>query len=87
MVSSESIDVGDEVVALNAADRGRGMRMTIKNAGIPVIAVADLGPEWVSLGSGFELAAGASVYVELEPNEVLYAVSTAAGTTLKVLRS
>ena len=85
-VTSDSVTVGGEVVALNVGDMV-GTRLIIKNSGVGN-KVADLGPVDVTLGSGFELAPGETVHVQLPPSEVLYAIADPAeGTILKVLRS
>jgi hypothetical protein len=48
---------------------------------------ADLGPSTVTAGTGFLLAGNASVTVELDPGDVLYAIrSGASDATLAVLR-
>ena len=84
-VTSDSVEVRDVVVPCNQDDVG-GSRLIIRNAGAKT-RVADLGPEDVVFGEGFELDSGDTVTVEIQPGEVVYAVSDAEGTTLKILRS
>lgn len=82
MIAGSSVEVGGIAVALNMANSA-GCRLTVKNDGTEA---ADLGPETVITGSGYELADEESVELELKPGEVLYAIS-AEGTTLKILRT
>ena len=84
-ISSSSMEVTDEAVACNVEHVG-GIRLLIRNSGGQA-RVADLGAADVVLGEGFELDAGDTVEIPLQAGEVLYAVSDAQGTTLKVLRS
>ncbi len=74
----------DPIVALNVVS-GAGQRIIVKNgdAAEPVY----LGASDVSAVTGYLLAFGQSVTVALEPNEVLYALSTATGASVSVLRS
>lgn len=84
-ISAERFTVDDDpIVALNDAV-SNGQRLTVKNTdgAEPVY----LGPSDVAAGTGYELDAGESITVVLEPNEVLYAVSTATGADVTVLRS
>lgn len=84
-VSSAQFTVDDDpIVALNTAGPA-GQRLSVKNsdAAEPVY----LGPAAVTSADGFILTAGKTVTITLEPNEVLYAVSTAATALVSVLRS
>lgn len=81
-ISAQRVSVTSTAVALNTASTW-GMDLLIKNA---TGAVTDLGPAGVTSGQGFELAAGATVEICLEPGDVLFAV-TATSSTLHVLRT
>jgi hypothetical protein len=72
------------IVALNTVG-GAGQRIIVHNgdAAEPVY----LGASDVSAATGFLLPFGQTVTVDLEPNEVLYALSTAAGASVSVLRN
>ena len=76
---------GWPIVALNTADATAGQRLIVKNNDGAELVY--LGPAAVASGDGYILGAGESVTVELEPNEVLFAVSTAATALVSVLRS
>ncbi len=83
-VSVARVTAGVAAVALNAVDTG-GMTLTIKNTSANA---ADLGPATVAAGAGFDLAGGATVTVQLDPGDVLYAIrSAAADAALAVLRT
>lgn len=83
-VSAARVTVATVAVALNTADTG-GMTLAIKNTSANA---ADLGPSTVTAGTGFDLAAGATVTVQLDPGDVLYAIrSAAADATLAILRT
>ena len=84
-VTSESVEVNDFAISLSEVSTS-GCRVTVKNAGSQG-KVADLGPGDVVFGEGFELDSGDTIVVELEAGERLYAISNAAGTTLKILRT
>lgn len=84
-VSAARVTVSTAAVALNTANGG-GRTLTVKN--IDATNGADLGASTVTAGAGFALAAGATVQVELEADEVLYAIrSGAADVVLAVLRT
>lgn len=73
-------------VALNVAetDTVAGSTLYLKNTSANA---ADLGPTGVTAGTGFDLAAGASVTVILPPGEILFAIRSAASdATIAVLR-
>ena len=71
-------------MALNTASTS-GQRLKLKNTSANA---ADLGAAGVTAGTGFDLAAGATGDVQLQPNDVLYAIrSAAADATLAILRS
>ncbi len=83
-VSAARVTAGAAAVALNAADTG-GMTLTIKNTSANA---ADLGPSTVTAGAGFDLAGGATVTIQVDPGDVLFAIrSAAADATLAVLRT
>ena len=84
-VSAQRITVSTTAVALNTdTDSVGGTTLVVKNTSANA---ADLGPSTVTATTGFDLAAGASVTVELGLGEQLYAIrSAAADATLSVLR-
>ncbi|HWP38940.1 MAG TPA: hypothetical protein VNL18_15445 [Gemmatimonadales bacterium] len=83
-VSAARVTVSTTAVALNTASSS-GMRLLLKNTSANA---ADLGASNVTAGAGFDLAAGATVTVELQPFDVLFAIrSAAADATIAVLRT
>lgn len=83
-VTAARITASTSAVALNTASTA-GMQLTIKNTSADA---ADLGPSTVTAGAGFDLAAGATVTVDVDQGDVLYAIrSAAADATLAVLRT
>lgn len=83
-VTAARVTVSTTAVALNTAD-STGQRLVIKNTSANA---ADLGASTVTAGAGFDLAADATVTVELDSGEVLYAIrSDAEDATLAVLRN
>ena len=83
-VTSARVTVSTTAVALNTTDVG-GNVLILKNTSANA---ADLGPSTVAAGAGFDLAAGATVTVELDAGDVLYAIRTAAAdATIAVLRT
>lgn len=85
-VTAQRITVSTTAVALNTdADVIGGTKLVVKNTSANA---ADLGPAGVTAGTGFDLAAGATVTLELGPGEQLYAIrSAAADATVAVLRA
>lgn len=83
-VTAARITVSTSAVALNTASPS-GQKLVIKNTSANA---ADLGSAAVAATTGFDLAAGATVTVELQPQDVLFAIrSAAADATLAVLRT
>ena len=83
-ISAQRITVSTTAVALNTAQT-TGQKLAIKNTSANA---ADLGPAGVTAGTGFDLAAGATVVVQLQPQDVLFAIrSAAADATLAVVRT
>lgn len=83
-VTAARITASTSAVALNTASTA-GMQLTLKNTSANA---ADLGPSGVTAGAGFDLAASATVTVDLGPGDVLYAIrSAAADATIAVLRT
>lgn len=81
-VAASRVTVSTSAVALNTASSG-GQRFVLKNTSANA---ADLGPAGVTAGTGFDLAAGATLAVELDPGDVLFAIrSAAADATIAVL--
>lgn len=83
-VTAGSLEVTGTPIACNEHTVD-GARLVITNTG--VARSADLGPSGVVFGEGFELSAGATVRVDLNSGDVLFAVSEGMGTTLKILRT
>lgn len=83
-VTAARLTISTSAVALNTASTS-GQKLVIKNTSANA---ADLGAAGVAAGAGFDLAAGATVTVELQPQDVLFAIRTAAAdATLAVLRT
>ena len=71
-------------MALNTASTS-GQKLVLKNTSANA---ADLGAAGVTAGAGFDLAAGATITVELQPQDVLFAIRSAgADAIIAVLRS
>lgn len=83
-VTAARVTVSTSAVALNTASTA-GQTLVLKNTSANA---ADLGPSTVTATAGFDLAAGATVTVELSAGDVLYAIrSAAADATIAVLRT
>lgn len=85
-MTAARVVVSTSAVALNTdSDPVGGTTLVIKNTSANA---ADLGGSTVTAGTGLDLAAGATVTVDLRPGEILYAIrSAAADATLAVLRT
>lgn len=82
-VTAARVTASTSAVALNIAVPS-GERLIVTNTSANA---ADLGPSTVTAGTGYSLAGNASVTVELDPGDVLYAVrSGASDATLAILR-
>ena len=83
-VSAQRITVSTTAVALNAASPA-GQTLLLKNTSANA---ADLGAAGVTAGTGFDLAAGATVEVSIRQQDILYAIrSAAADATLAIVRT
>lgn len=84
-VTSAQVTVSTTAVALNTESGSvSGTKLTIK----PATAAVDLGPSTVTAGSGFSVAADATVTIELSHGEQLFAIrSSAVDSTVHVLRT
>jgi len=83
-ISAQRIVASTTAIALNTASTS-AVRLTLKNTSANA---ADLGAAGVTAGAGFDLAAGATVLVQLQPQDVLFAIrSAAADATIAVLRT
>lgn len=83
-VSAARVTVSTTAVALNTASTA-GQTLVLKNTSANA---ADLGASTVAAGAGFDLAASATVTVELAAGDVLFAIrSAAADATIAVLRT
>lgn len=84
-VSQARITVSTVALALNTASTS-GQKLVVKNT--DATNGADLGSSSVAAGAGFALAAGQTVTIELQPQDVVFAIrSAAADIVLAVLRS
>lgn len=82
---AQRVTVSTTAVALLTTDHGGGW-LTVKNT--DATNAADLGTSTVTAGTGFPLAAGATISVQFDSGEVLYAVrAAAADVVLGVLRT
>lgn len=82
-VTTARVTVSTTAVALNPADE-QGALLIVKNTSANA---ADLGPAAVTAAAGFDLAAGATVTIQLDAGDVLYAIrSGASDATIAVLR-
>lgn len=83
-VTTARVTVSTTAVALNPAD-SQGALLTLKNTSANA---ADLGPAGVTAGTGFDLAAGATLTIQLDAGDILYAIRSAASdATIAVLRT
>lgn len=83
-ISHQRLTVSTTAVALNSASQA-GQTLTIKNTSANA---ADLGGAGVTAAGGFDLAAGASVQVQVAPQDVLYAIrSGGTDATLAIVRT
>lgn len=84
-VTAARVTVSTAAVALNTAGTAGGS-LTVKNT--DATNAADLGAAGVTAGTGFPLAAGATVTIEVDAGDVLYAIrSAAADVSLAILRT
>jgi len=83
-ITAARVTASTVAVALNTADNLTPTPMFITNTSANA---ADLGPATVTAGAGYSLAASASLYVTLDPADVLYAIrSGGADAVISVLR-
>jgi nitrous oxide reductase len=80
-VSTRRVTVTTTAVALNTASTS-GLCLRIKNGA----AIVALGPSTVTAANGYEVAVAAEVTVELDPGDVLFAVSGST-SDVQVLQS
>lgn len=88
VTSSQALAISASAVALNAAetDTVAGTKVTVKNTHATVVVA--LGDSAVTASTGFQLATGATLTVELAGGERLYAIRVgAADGTVDVLRT
>lgn len=87
-IAASRVTASTTAVALNAADADNvsGQKLFVKNTSANA---ADLGSAGVTAGTGFDLAAGATLGpIELQAGEILFAIrSAAADATITVLRT
>lgn len=83
-ITAARVTVSTTAVALNTA-LPYGQTLVIKNTSANA---ADLGTSAVTATAGFDLAAGATVTLDVDPSDVLYAIrSAAADATLAIVRT
>jgi hypothetical protein len=83
-VSQQRITVSTTAVALHAVDKG-GLDLVLKNTSANA---ADVGGAGVTAGTGFDLAAGATVNVRVKPGDQLFAIRSAgADAVIAVVRT
>ncbi|MCI0687572.1 MAG: hypothetical protein L0Y54_10100 [Sporichthyaceae bacterium] len=86
-ITAARVTVSTAAIALNAAESGAvsGARLVVKNT--HATDACDLGDSSVTAGTGFSLAAGATLTIDLPHGEQLYAIrSAAADVVVAVLR-
>ena len=84
-VTHSRVTVSTVAVALNAVDT-LGRVLTVKNT--DATNAADLGTSTVTAGTGFPLAAGATVQIPLSAEEQVFAIRSAgADVVLAVIKS
>lgn len=66
------------------SDATSGQAIAVTNAGATAV---DIGDATVATGSGYELAAGATVSLELASDEALYAVAASGTVVIHVLET
>lgn len=82
-ISAARVTASTSAVALNTASTSAQV-LTVKNTSANA---ADLGASTVTAAAGFDLAAGATVTLTVDPGDVLYAIrSGGADATLAILR-
>jgi hypothetical protein len=80
-VTAERVTVETTAVALNPGSSA-GTHLRITNGAV----VIDLGDSGVTAGTGFEVPADGELTVEIDPGDVLYAIS-GTSSIVQVLRS
>jgi hypothetical protein len=86
-VTASRVTVSSTAVALNAIGTG-GNSLRITNTDATATNTVDLGPAGVTAGAGLPLAGGATITVEVDPGDSLYAIrSTATDVVLAILRT
>jgi hypothetical protein len=84
-ITAARVTASTSAVALNTADALTPTRLFLTNTSANA---ADLGPAGVTAGAGYSLAAGASIYIDIDPGDVLFAIrSAAADAVISVLRA
>lgn len=84
-VTASRVTASTTAVAL-ASPSTAGQSLTIKN--VDTTNAADIGAGTVTAGTGFPLAAGATITIEVDAGDVPYAIrSASADVVLAVLRT
>lgn len=85
-VSGKRVSVTTAATRLDTADSDvvAGKSLAITNAGA---AAVDLGPSTVTTGAGYSLGAGASVSLDLNAGEQLFAIAASGTVDVHVLES
>lgn len=84
-VSAARVTVTTTAVALNTTSTG-GNSLRITNTDATATNTVDLGPAGVTSGGGLPVAGGATVTVDVDPGDVLYAIS-GGSVVVAVLRT
>jgi hypothetical protein len=87
MITSDHIPVGttaELLVGTSDDDSIRGISAAVKNAGAASIF---LGPDDVTTATGYELAAGGELGIDLAPGEELYGIVATGTQAAQVLRA
>lgn len=86
-VTAARATVSTAAVALNTTSTG-GNTLRITNTDAVAANAVDLGASGVTAGTGWPLPGGATVALDVDPGDVLYAIrSTANDVVLAILRT
>lgn len=84
-ITAARVTASTTAVALNSADAQSPTKLFITNTSANA---ADIGPADVTAGAGYPLAANASIYLDIDPGDVLFAIrSGGADAVISVLRA
>lgn len=84
-ITAARVTASTSAVALNSADALAPTKLFVTNTSANA---ADLGPAGVTAGAGYSLAASASLYIDIDPGDVLFAIrSGGSDAVISVLRA